>query len=45
MQRSPRSVVALLVACLVLVGVAAVEHAPDRAPEHTRAGHAPTGVH
>jgi hypothetical protein len=42
MQRSPRSVIALFVACLVLAGVAYLEHNPDVVAPTTHAVHAPT---
>jgi len=42
MQRSPRSLLALLLACLVLVGVAALEHNPAPTPARAHAGHLTT---
>ena len=44
MQRNPRSVIALIVGCLVLAGFAAYEHAPNQQhePLPAHALHAPT---
>ena len=41
MQRSRRSLVALLVGCVVLVGIASTEHSPDHPPT-VHAGHVST---
>jgi hypothetical protein len=44
MQRNPRSVIALIIGCLVLAGFAAFEHAPHQVQDHlhVHAMHAPT---
>jgi hypothetical protein len=39
MQRSPLSVIALILACLLLVGCAALEHAPSQGPRNVPTPH------